>query len=142
MKRQILFFLLLLLAVLTGCSRQETPTESNLYRHYAVQGDLRVAQVNGFRLCDTVCVDVVMVQADNEEAWQRMTEEFDIRGDEGSVSWLGEIETPAQRTQWTGSPVMRVIASLDRHTIGFYRLDTEAQYDALIDYQLEKTKNR
>jgi hypothetical protein len=37
---------------------------------------------------------------------------------------------------------MRVIASLDRHTIGFYRLDTEAQYDALIDYQLEKTKNR
>jgi hypothetical protein len=35
---------------------------------------------------------------------------------------------------------MRVIASLDKHTIGIYRIDNETQYDAIVDYQLEKTK--
>ena len=35
---------------------------------------------------------------------------------------------------------MRVIASHDKRTIGFYRLDNEAQYDALVDYQIEKMK--
>ena len=54
MKRLLYIFLLLPLAVLTGCSRQESPTESLLYQHYAAQQDLRVAQVNGFKLSDTV----------------------------------------------------------------------------------------
>lgn len=140
MKKVILTILPLVL--LMGCSHQENPPEEELYRHYAVQEDLKVAQVNGFKLCDTVRVDVVMVQAEDEEAWLRLTEEFDIRGQEGTVSWLGNIEDPSLRVQWTGEPVMRVIASNNRHAIGFYRIDKEAQYDALIDYQLEKTANK
>lgn len=130
------------LALLAGCtSRTEIPPEGTFYQHYATQQDLKAAQLNGFKLCDTVRVDVVMLQADDEQAWQRLTEEFDIRGDEGTVSWLGELDNPAQRTQWDSAPVMRVIASHDRRTIGFYRLDNEVQYEALIDYQLEKTKH-
>lgn len=126
-----------------GCSRgPEMPPESALYQHYAARQDLKVAQVNGFELCDTVLVDVVMLQAEDEEAWQQLMVEFNITGDEGTVSWLGETDNPAQRTQWDGTPVMRVIASHSKHTIGFYRLDCEAQYDALIDYQLEKLRNK
>ncbi|MBQ9474536.1 MAG: hypothetical protein IJU81_09035 [Bacteroidales bacterium] len=139
--RKILL-LILPLAFWAGCSRPDTnPPESALYRQYAAQHDLKVAQVNGFKLYDTVRVDVVMLQAENEQSWLRLTEEFDIRGEEGTVSWLGNIDTPTIRTQWNGSPVMRVIASHDKHTIGFYRLDNETQYDALIDYQLRKMKN-
>ena len=134
-------YILLPLALLMGCARQERQPECALYRHYAVQQELKVAQVNGFKLNDTVRVDVVMLQAESEQAWQRLTEEFDIRCEEGKVSWIGKIDTPALRTQWTGNPVMRVIASYSRSTIGFYRIETEAQYDALIDYQLERTKN-
>lgn len=141
MKRQLLVLLLLPLLFLTGCFRQSSPSESDLYRHYAEQQDLKVAQLSGFKLCDTVRVDVVMLQADNRQAWLRLTEEFDIRAEEGTVSWLGQIDNPAQRTQWSGAPVMRVIASPGRRTVGFYRIDTEVQYDALIDYQLENTKN-
>lgn len=103
---------------------------------------MTVAQVGGFKLCDTVRVDVVMLQAEVEQSWLQLTEEFNIRGEEGMVSWLGDIDNPALRTMWTGEPVMRVIASPDKRTIGFYRIETEAQYDALIDYQLEKTKNK
>ena len=134
-------FMLLPLALLMGCARQEKQPESALYRHYAAQQELKVAQVNGFNLSDTVHVDVVMLQAESEQAWQQLTEEFNIRCEEGTSSWLGEIDTPAQRTQWRGVPVMRVIASPDRHVVGFYLIETEAQYDALIDYQLENTKN-
>lgn len=126
------------LVLLAGCSRRtELPPEGALYQHYAARQDLKVAQLNGFKLCDTVRVDVVMLQADDEQAWQQLTEEFDIQGDEGTVSWLGETDNPVQRTQWSGTPVMRVIASHSKRTIGFYRLDNETQYDALIDYQLE-----
>jgi hypothetical protein len=134
--------LLFPLALLAGCSRQEAPLADALYHHYAARQDMTVAQVGGFKLCDTVRVDVVMLQAEVEQSWLQLTEEFNIRGEEGMVSWLGDIDNPALRTKWTGEPVMRVIALPDKRTIGFYRIETEAQYDALIDYQLEKTKNK
>lgn len=139
MKR--LIFILVLPLLLAGCCHEsEVPPEGTLYLHYAARQDLNVAQLNGFKLSDEVRVDVVMLQADDEQAWMQLVEEFDIRGDQGTVSWLGETDNPAQRTQWTGNPVMRVIASHDKRTIGFYRLDTEEQYDATVDYQLEKMK--
>ena len=144
MKQKLYVLLVILpLALLAGCShRTETPAEDALYQRYAARQDLKVAQLGGFRLCDSVRVDVVMLQAEDEQAWQRLTEEFDIRGNEGTVSWLGDPENPSKRTQWTGNSVMRVIASHDKRTIGFYLIDNEAQYDALVDYQIEKMKNR
>lgn len=126
--------------MLTSCSREGEPSASAFYQRYAQRQELKVAEVDGFKLNDSVRVDVVMLQAEDEQAWQWLTEEFDIRGNEGTVSWLGAPDDPAQRTQWTGSSVMRVIASHDKRTIGFYRLDNEAQYDALVDYQIEKMK--
>ena len=130
------------LAVLTGCSRQQTPSESALYQRYASQQDLKVAQLNGFSISDSLRVDVVMLQAEDDQAWQRLAEEYNIRGENGKVSWIGKTDTPSLRTQWDGSPAVRVIASPDKRTIGFYRIENEAQYDALIDYQLEKTAKK
>lgn len=140
MKRRILLMLLpMLLAV--GCGREgdELP-QSRLYKHYASQDGLTVAQVDGFLLCDTVAVDVVMLQADNDEAWQLLCNEFDVRDTETVVSWLGNPDEPAQRVKWSGNAVMRVVASHKRHTIAFYRLDNEQQYDALVDYQMGEMK--
>lgn len=142
MKRLLLILTILLpVTMFTGCSHEKKEySVSELYQYYAERQDLTVAQVNGFKLNDSVCVDVILMQADDENAWQQLKEEFNIRGDEGTVSWLGESENPAIRTQWNGAPVMRVIASLYKHTIGIYRIDNETQYDAIVDYQLEKTK--
>ena len=139
--KKMIWIMLLPLVMLTGCSHEKKEMNvSELYQHYSERENLSVAQVSGFELNDSVCVDVVLMQADNEEAWQQLKEEFNIRGDEGTVSWLGESENPAIRTQWNGTPVMRVIASLYKHTIGIYRIDNETQYDAIVEYQLEKTK--
>lgn len=139
--KKMIWIMLLPLVMLTGCSQEKKEMNvCTLYQHYAERENLSVAQVSGFELNDSVCVDVVLMQADNEEAWQQLKEEFNIRGDEGTVSWLGESENPAIRTQWNGTPVMRVIASLYKHTIGIYRIDNETQYDAIVEYQLEKTK--
>lgn len=139
--KRIVFIILLPLLVLAGCSREAKESAvSDLYRNYAERQDLKVAQVSGFKLSDTVRVDVVLMEADGENAWQQLKQEFNIQGEEGTVSWLGETDNPAIRTQWTGAPVMRVIASLDNHSVGIYRIDNEAQYDAIVDYQLEKTK--
>ncbi len=97
---------------------------------------MTVAQVCDFKLCDTVFVDVVLLQADDEESWQRMVEEFAIRDTAGVTSWLGDIENPALRVEWNGQPVVRVAASHEKRSVGLYRIDTETQYDALLDYQL------
>lgn len=140
--KKLLLLILLPVLIAVGCGREaeETP-ESGLYKRYASHEELSVAQVCGFSLCDSVRVDVVLLQAESDEAWQQLKEEFDIRGDEGTVSWLGAEENPALRTQWTGSPATRVVASHARRTVGLYIIESEAQYDALLDYQLNKLKN-
>lgn len=110
--------------------------QGELYKRYASRPELTVAQVSGFKLCDTVRVDVVLLQADNEKVWQQMVKEFDIAGNDGVTSWLGDTKQPANRVKWTGRPVLRVVASHKKQTIGLYLLNNETQYDALMDYQL------
>jgi len=70
--KRIFLILLLLLPIAAGA-------QSHLYERYASQKDLAVAQVNGFALSDSVRVDVVLVVADNDAAWQRLMKEYAIR---------------------------------------------------------------
>lgn len=114
--------------------------QNDLYKRYASRQELNVAQVSGFKLSESQRVDVVLVVADDEAAWQKLTKELNIKGEDGVVSWLGDPKNPAQRVKWTGAPVLRVVASHSRRTLAFYRVNTEAQYDALLDYQLNNMK--
>lgn len=127
------------LMLMVACAPE--PDEGSLYHRYSDRKGLTVAEVDGFSLNDSVHVDVVMLQAESDEEWQRLCDEFDIRGEEGTLSWLSETDNPSIRTEWDNGTVMRVIASHSRRTIGLYRIDNEVQYDALIDYQLNKVKN-
>lgn len=129
-------FILLLLLPLAAMSQGE------LYKRYASRTDLTVAQVSGFKLNEKVRVDVVLVVADNDAAWKQLKKELGVKNDNGVESWLGVMAQPSQRTRWTGQTVLRVVVSHSRRTVGFYRLDNEKQYDALLDYQLEKMKTK
>ena len=117
-----------------SCSREVE--EMPLYRQYAARQDLTVAQVKGFQLCDTVKVDVVILVADDTTAWRGLKEEFDIRTSEGVTSWMGDIDHPAQRVKRNVRPAWRAMAVHDERTIAFYLIDSEEQYEALLDYQL------
>ena len=133
--------LLITLVLLAGCSHEANePEESLLYKRYACRPELAVAQVCGFSLNDSVQVDVVLLQAGDDESWQRLKEEFNIHDEDGTTSWLATADNPAQRTKWNGEPVTRVIASHHKKTVGLYIIESEAQLDALMDYQLEKMK--
>lgn len=114
--------------------------QNDLYKRYASRQKLAVAQVSGFKLSESQQVDVVLVVADDEAAWQKLTKELNIKGEDGVASWLGDLKNPAQRVKWTGSSVLRVVASHARRTVAFYHIYTEAQYDALLDYQLNNMK--
>ena len=141
--KKILTILLLLLPLVVSA-------QSHLYERYASRQELSVAQVSGFRLTDSVRINVVLVVADDEAAWQKLMKEYKVVSTNGSTSWLGEADHPAKRTQWTGKPVCKVIVSHDRRTIAFYQLENIEQYEALLDYQLNalasqqnnKTKKR
>ena len=115
-------------------------SQNELYKRYASRQELTVAQVSGFKLNESQRVDVVIVVADDEAAWRKLAEELNIKGEDGVVSWLGDTKKPEQRMKWTGGTALRVVASHARRTVAFYRLDTAAQYDALIDYQLNNMK--
>ena len=129
-------FILLLLLPLAAMSQGE------LYKRYASRTDLTVAQVSGFKLNENVRVDVVLVVADNDAAWKQLKKELGVKNDNGVESRLGVMAQPSQRTRWTGQTVLRVVVSHSRRNVGFYRLDNEKQYDALLDYQLEKMKTK
>lgn len=137
-KSLTLLLMLLTLAFIVGCSSETDEQPGAVYQKYASHPGLTVAQVSDFELNDSVKVDVVLLVTDDEASWRQLAEELDIRCDSGSTSWLAPIDQPAQRTAWDGEPVMRVIASPNRHTVGIYRIDNEEQYDALTDYQLNQ----
>jgi len=128
MKRLIIFLMLLLPIVAMA--------QSGLYKTYASRQNLTVAQVSGFKLSESQRVDVVIIVADDDATWKQLAKELNIKGEAGSVSWLGDVDKPVQRVKWSSAPVLRVVASPARRTIAFYRINTEAQYDALLDYQL------
>lgn len=141
MKR--LFILLLPLALLFSCSGEpEEVAMDALYQGYASRQELKVAKVVGLQLCDTVSIDVVLLQAEDEAAWRQMAGEFGLQDTTGTTSWLGDTADPTQHVAWDGEPVVRVIASHKRQTIGLYRIENETQYNALIDYQLNRMKNQ
>ncbi len=131
--------LILLPLMLLACSREVE--EMPLYRQYAARQDLTVAQVKGFQLCDTVKTDVVILVADDSAAWTGLKEEFDIRTSEGVTSWMGNIEQPAQRVKRSVRPAWRAMAIHEERTIAFYRIDTEEQRQALLDYQMKAIEN-
>ena len=127
--------LILLPLMLLACSREVE--EVPLYRQYAARQDLTVAQVKGFQLCDTVKTDVVILVADDSAAWQGLKTEFDIRPSEGVTSWLGDIDNPARRVKRSEVPLWRTMAVHEERTLAFYRVATQAEFDALREYQME-----
>lgn len=133
MKRLLLILLPLLL---TACSHEET--ELPLYQRYAPRTDLTVAQVKGFQIGDTLKTDVVLLVADDSAAWAELKAEFDIRTSEGVTSWMGDIDEPARRVGRAVRPAWRAMAVHADRTVAFYRVDTEEQRKALMDYQMNK----
>ena len=127
--------LILLPLMLLACSREKE--ETPLYQQYAARKNLTVAQVFGFQLCDTLKTDVVILVADDSVAWQNLKEELDIRTSEGITSWMGDIDEPARRVKRSVRPAWRAMAVHNDMTIAFYRIDTEEQYEALLDYQMD-----
>ena len=132
MKRLLLILLPLLLL---ACSHEDA--ELPLYQRYAPRTDLTVAQVKGFQIGDTLKTDVVLLVADDSVAWADLKAEFDIRTSEGVTSWMGAIDEPARRVGRAVRPAWRAMVVHADRTVAFYRIDTEAQRQALMDYQLD-----
>ena len=134
--KRLLLIMLLPLAV--ACSREAD--ELPLYQRYADSKDLTVAQVKGFQIGDTLKTDVVLLVADDSAAWAELKAEFDIRTSEGVTSWMGDIDEPSRRVKRAVRPAWRAMAVHADRTVAFYRVDTEAQRQALMDYQLRNEK--
>ncbi len=137
MKRLLLILMPLMLL---ACSHEET--ELPLYQRYADSKDLTVAQVKGFQLGDTLKTDVVLLVADDSAAWAELKAEFDIRTSEGVTSWMGDIDEPSRRVKRSVRPAWRAMAVHADRTLAFYRIDTEAQRQALLDYQMNTINNK
>ena len=131
---------ILLPLMLLACSHEDM--ELPLYQRYASRQDLTVAQVKGFQIGDTLKTDVVLLVADDSAAWAELKAEFDIRTSEGVTSWMGDIDAPARRVKRAVRPAWRAMAVHADRTVAFYRIDTEAQRQALLDYQMNTIENK
>lgn len=147
MKRIITILLLLFVlspAAMQADARSQQPHKSprDLYQRYASRTDLTVAQIDGFKLNDSVKVDVIILVADNDKSWQNLRKEFDIRNDQGVATWTGSAEAPEKRVKWNGSACCKVIASPSRKTVCLYLLQNKEQYESLMDYQMNLMMNK
>jgi hypothetical protein len=136
----ILFFLLAVVTVVVSVSAGGAlPSDDGktLYERYASRDGLTVAQIEGFRLNDTVKVDVVIVVADTDAEWQKLCKEFDIRSDSGVSTWTGNGNHPETRIRWQGGHCCKVIASPAKRTISMYHITNETDYESLMDYQMK-----
>lgn len=136
MKRTLPIILLPLMMLVAACS-PEPGTDSQLYDRYRQRADLTVAQVEGFRLNDSVKVDVLILVADDAAAWDSLRQEFNIRTTEGVTSWLGTAGDPVHRIQWTDGPCCKAIASHASRTLCLYSLRDRTDYDSLLEYQID-----
>ena len=134
--KRLIFITLALMLLATACTKEPATDGDRLYEHYASRTDLTVAQVRGFQLADSVKVDVVILVADDSATWQGLKEEMNIRTSEGVTSWMGAIDEPARRVKRAVRPAWRAMAVHADRTVAFYRIDTEAQRHALLDYQM------
>ena len=130
----------MLLPLAVACSREAD--ELPLYQRYADSKNLTVAQVKGFQLGDTLKTDVVLLVADDSAAWAELKAEFGIRTSEGVTSWMGDIDEPARRVKRAVRPAWRAMAVHADRTLAFYRIDTEEQRQALLDYQMNTIENK
>lgn len=148
MKRFLLILILLFSmtsAVLADANSGIGPRRDRnaLYKRYAARTELTVAKVEGFKLNDTVKVDVLILVADDDAGWQKLCKEFDIRNSSGVATWTGSSDRPEVRVRWQGQACCKVIASPARKTISIYFIDGSDEYESLMDYQMNlMTKNR
>ena len=55
---------------------------------------------------------------------------------------MGDIDEPARRVKRSVRPAWRAMAVHADRTVAFYRIDTEAQRQALLDYQMNTIDNK
>lgn len=118
-----------------------------VYNRFAERQDLAVAIIDGFKLNDTVKVDVLIIVADNDKAWNKLCTEFDIRSQKGVSTWTGKGDRPETRQKWLGKPACKAFASPAKKTICLYYIDNDTEYECLMDYQMDlmskkSTKNK
>jgi hypothetical protein len=55
---------------------------------------------------------------------------------------MGDIDEPARRVKRAVRPAWRAMAVHADRTVAFYRVDTEAQRQALLDYQMKTIESK
>ena len=153
MKRTVVVLLLSLLAV-AGVAAwrwwpRTTPPErvSDLYRRYEPNPHLSVAFIEGFKVNDTLAVDVTTVTALDDEGWDILRADFRIpelpdhiqkRIEEGKdltgvrLVPKSDPTLPMDTVDITRNNVLGV--SILKRTIAIFNTETESQIDATMNY--------
>ncbi len=152
----------LLLALAAGwvfcCSSRTVPLEecSELYRHYADTEGIEATFVQGYRLNDSVRVDVTLLQATDSAAWVGLTE--DVWPKDNYPSAEREIimkmvdKTPVlivgspkghlghlPDTNYLNNDLVAVCK--EKRTVSIFHIECESQINAIMKYHLKETKN-
>ena len=152
----------LLLALAAGwvfcCSSRTVPLEecSELYQRYADTEGIEATFVQGYRLNDSVRVDVTLLQATDSAAWVGLTE--DVWPKDNNPSAEREIimkmvdKTPVlivgspkghlgllPDTNYLNNDLVAVCK--EKRTVSIFHIECESQINAIMKYHLKETKN-
>ena len=124
---------------------------SDLYRRYEPNPHLSVAFIEGFKINDTLAVDVTTVTALDDEGWDTLRADFRIRQlpehtqnkiDSGQdiVSVRIVLKSNPAFPMDTVDMENNVVVGISRlnRVVSIFNTDTEKQIDAILHYNYEK----
>ena len=156
MKRTVVVLLLSLLAV-AGVAAwrwwpRTTPPErvSDLYRRYEPNPHLSVAFIEGFKVNDTLAVDVTTVTALDDEGWDTLQHDFDFA--ELPPVMLTNLKPNSVFTKYVpkkdySQPMDRslinndiIMYSMHKRELSLFHIENEEQITAIFEYIVKQVR--
>ena len=107
---------------------------SEVYSRYANDESIDASFIKGYRVNDTLFVDVTLLEAKDSAAWERLVEDFGLTESFGAIPDKPSIiarrvskDNPYQGVQAPDEPFVNLVAVPDRREIHLYCTENEQQ---------------
>ena len=158
-KCTVISLLIILLAVggavlVKRCPRTVPLEEtSELYQRYADTEGIVASFVQGYRLNDSVRVDVTLLQATDSAAWQQLMDsiwstipsredrDFLMHQSPITTKYIpkGHLNCPMDTASLLNNDLIAI--DINQNTVAIFHLDDESQIPAIIRHHLKEVKN-
>lgn len=125
---------------------------SALYRRYLDRDGIQASYIQGKAVCDTLRVDVTLLQATSPSGWQQLCNDFNIPTPDSSALALLQdgnpditlsilpphFSDPSQEGRRTSDMMLLAASSHTLRCVSVFHITTPQQFDALVGHHIDQ----